>query len=153
MQGIILFCKKHLTIIMLKSLPVSKTSLILLYKFFILLSAFSMFFLLYQMILTSVLDTTFSVMLSHHQAVKCLGWATLLHVILIKLGVYMKGGAKHDVLFYIHLVAAIIFTVSVMVLVFSYQETSTYHASITLLASISYTIVAFIGIPMLLKRF
>jgi hypothetical protein len=95
----------------------------------------------------------FTVMLTHHQAVICLGWATFLHIILIKLGVFMKGGAKHDVIFFIHLAFAVMFAFLVMILCYSYTETIAYHSILTILATISYTVVAFIGIPMLFKRF
>lgn len=138
-------------------LGVSKKTVVFIYKGTVLISAGSMFFLLYQMILTGIFGylpkDTFVTVLSYHQAVTCLGWATLAHVILIKIGVYIKGGAKHDVVFFIHLFFAILFSVSVMVLVFSYTQTSSYHDILTYIASISYTVVAFIGIPMLFKRF
>ena len=109
------------------------------------------------MILTGILDylprDTFAVILSHHQATKCLGWAALTHILLIKMGVFVKGGAKHDVVFFVHLFFAILFSLTVMVLVLSYNETSAYHDMLTFVASLSYTVVAFIGIPMLFKRF
>lgn len=136
---------------------ISKKTVIDIYKSIVLLSAGSMFFLLYQMIQTGILGNlpkdTVTVIVSNIQATTCLGWATLIHVLLIKLGVFIKGGAQHDVVFFIHLLFAILFSVSVMILVFSYTETYAYHTILTYIASISYTVVAFIGIPMLFKRF
>lgn len=136
---------------------ISKKSIILIYKSAVLISAFSMFFLLYQMIVTGVFGippaSTITPSLSFHQAVKCLGWATFIHVVLIKLGVSIKGGAKHDLIFFIHLAFAVTFTFLVTVLVYSFTATAPYHSLLTILTSISYTVVAFIGIPMLFKRF
>lgn len=142
---------------LLSQTKISKKSIIFIYKGAVLLSAFSMFFLLYQMIVTGVLgissENIYASKLSFHQAVKCLGWATFIHVVLIKLGVSIKGGAKHDLVFFIHLAFAITFTFLVTVLVYSFTATAPYHSLLTILASVSYTVVAFIGIPMLFKRF
>lgn len=123
----------------------------------VLLSAFSMFFLLYCMmravLFGDVFESTSLSLLNHYQATKCLGWATLIHIILIKIGVVIKGGAKHDVLFFIHLLFAVIFTFSILLLCYSYKEIVKYHQVLTIIASFSYIFVAGIGIPMLFKRF
>ncbi len=82
------------------------------YKVIILLSAFSLLFFLYQMLQTAVIQTTpgsgFFVVMSHAVATEYLGWSTLLHIILIKVGARIKGGALHDLVFYIHLFAGLI---------------------------------------------
>ena len=80
--------------------------------------------------------------------------ATLLLVFLIEGGVLINGRSERDVVFWVHLVFAIAYTLSVVVLYFWYNGmTHPNHKYLAYFAMANYAIVACIGIPMLYKRF
>lgn len=139
------------------NLPVSKKTLTLSYKVIVMLSVISIFYFLYQMIASGVFGATPGsgslVTMNHVSASYALGWATLLHIVIIKLGVRMKGGSTHDTTFYVHLVFAILYTLLVALFFFVYSMMIPYQALLTVLTALSFAVVTAIGIPMLLKRF
>jgi FtsH-binding integral membrane protein len=86
-----------------------------------------------------------------------LGWyillATVALVLLIEKGVRMKGGSQKNAWFWVHIVAAIVYFLSVLMLVLFYHGDRPFHKYVAYIAMASFAVLACIGIPMLFKRF
>lgn len=89
----------------------------------------------------------------HRNAANTVGFATLFLVLLIEVGVRIKGGSDRDTIFWVHAFFAVLYSLCIGALVFGYDGTRLYHKHIAYIAMGSFAGVAFFGIPMLFKRF
>jgi hypothetical protein len=131
--------------------------IILLYKAIVISVIVVIGVLLYQMILTGKANRASGfnpdVIDLHREKSRLVVWATIALVLLIEAGVRIKGGSERNLIFWIHTVFAVLYTVSIGLLAFAYDGSRFYHKLLAYFAVGCFMVVAALGIPMLLKRF
>lgn len=117
----------------------------------------AIFYLMAQMVITGIhnrrSDRNPAVVAEHQQYARRLAWVTTALVLAIETGVRLKGGSKHDALFWSHAFFALLY-VSTLLLLFWYTgNKSAYHRWIAYTNMVSFMGVAMLGVPMMLRRF
>ncbi len=143
---------------MLHSVKFSRRKLLITYKVTVIAMTVLIGYLLVQTILAGIAShaagRAVQVVAGHERAAHWLGWASLGLVILIEVGVRIKGGSKHDAVFWAHSVFAALYAASLILLLFYYNGyRGAHHALVGYICAGSYVGLAAIGIPMTLTRF
>ena len=127
------------------------------YKIVVVLCVIVIAFFLYRMAITGMAVKAsghgVKEVAIHRHTANTLGWMSLGLVLLIEIGVRLKGGSKMDVTFFMHMVPAVFYAVSLITLLFWYDGTHPYHKILAYFCMASFVGVAYLGIPMLLERF
>ncbi len=138
--------------------PETKGYLIMGYKMLIVAVVLFITGLLWRLLITGRLNARYGyasgVTEKHKHTARRAGWTTLVLILLVEGGVQLRGShAERDALFWVHLVFAAIYAISLGLMLWRFSGEHRFHKWFAYTALLSFVVAMVLGIPMLFTRF